>query len=134
MSQSRKVAIFSKPTEFNTINLSGGGTYTSDNAELICVCTLTGDNGDVIESARALAKAKGFELGNVQEVAMTDSGHYAQLDIIYEWDNVVIPCTAYTRKGACDTVIRKVGAQDTHHSVKIRWNNGWRWIISLKDV
>ena len=72
-----KVLIFSKPTEFKTINLLGGGQYISDNSEHVCSYSSNQSDDEIIAFAKSECEKNGFELGSVQEVSMKTSGFYA---------------------------------------------------------
>lgn len=77
-----KVLIFSKPTEFNTIKLSGGGQYVSDNSKHVCSYSYSSNHSDaeIIDFAKAECKRQGFELGSVQEVSTKTNGFYVNAD------------------------------------------------------
>ena len=77
MNNYREVIIHSKPTEFETINLSHGGTFTTDNAQYICNLTTKKSDEDVIAYAKAKCADKGLELGTINEVTTKQGGFYA---------------------------------------------------------
>lgn len=88
-----KVLIFSKPTEFDTINLSGGGQYTSDNSKHVCSYSTSQSDIDVIAYAKAECEKNGLELGSVQEVSLNGNGFYASANRhereLYNYKNIL---------------------------------------------
>jgi len=87
-----KVLIFSKPTKFTTIKLSGGGEYTSDNSEHVCSYSTSQSDIDVIAYAKVKCESNGFDLGSVQEVSTKTNGFYANANSherdLYNYKNI----------------------------------------------
>ncbi len=77
MSNYREVVIFTKPTEFKTINLMHGGQYTSGNEKYICNLTTQQSDAEIIAYGVKKCKEIGCELGTITEVSTKAGGFYA---------------------------------------------------------
>ena len=75
---SRTIRAYSKPTSTKTIELSSGGTYTSEEGvESVFYGYSSKSDKEIIEQCKLKCASIGLELGYISEIGTHQTGFYA---------------------------------------------------------